>query len=258
MWHFSHKFCYDINYPAVKICCISLWVSLCMQNNFIIGCTINTVFTWTVKQISAHYDHLNQFRSMNFWTYKHVLHLMFHLSCVLWFRCRRSCEPFWTWCWCASRPSVHQRRSSCSTRSWSCPDRRPASFLWCGTTGTAEAPLEPRKRFPCDQNSRAAASRAAGVRFDPAPDPCGDTVESLNQQASFSLSSSHANYFRAIVSFTCTVLINSSIFVVMLSWWNGQYYIELESFCKIILIIMMRIIKKLSYCLYLIFLKMVI
>lgn len=219
-------------------------------DNFIVGCTIKTVFTWTVKQISAHYDHLIRFRSMNIWCrYKHESaaapsNVSSHLSCLLWFRCRRSCEPFWTWCWCASRPSVHQRRSSCSTRSWSCPDRRPASFLWCGTTGTAEAPLEPRKRFHYYQNSRAVACRAAGVRFDPAPDPCGDTVESLNQQASFSLSSSHANYFRAIVSFTCTVLINSSIFVVTLSWWNGQYYIELESFCKIILIIMMmRIIK---------------
>lgn len=39
-------------------------------------------------------------------------------------------------------------------------------------------------------------------------------------------------YFRAIVSFTCTVLIKHSIFVVMLTWWTGQYYIESESFCK--------------------------
>lgn len=60
-------------------------------DNFIVGCTINTVFTWTVKQISAHYDHLIQFRSMNLWCrYKHdissalnqqLLHLMLPVIC---------------------------------------------------------------------------------------------------------------------------------------------------------------------------------
>lgn len=121
-------------------------------------------------------------------------------------RCRRFCERSWTWCWCESRLSGPRPRSCCRTRSWSCRGRHPASFLWCATTGTAS--------------------------------------DSERRLSHFHLLPT-MTYFRAIVSFTCTVLINGSIFVVMLRYHDDMGGFTWE--------IQLNNNNKLSYCLYFIF-----
>lgn len=118
-------------------------------------------------------------------------------------RCRRFCERSWTWCWCESRLSGPRPRSCCRTRSWSCRGRHPASFLWCATTGTAS--------------------------------------DSERRLSHFHLLPTMM-YFRAIVSFTCTVF---DKFVVMLRYHDDMGGFTWE--------IQLNNNNKLSYCLYFIF-----